>query len=370
MRIGIDARLWYETGVGRYIRALVNNLASIDKKNQYILFLKKNAFEKINLINNNWQKIPADVAWHSVNEQLVMPKIFRQANLDLLHIPYFSVPFFTSVPFVVTIHDLTISYFETGRATTKPKPVYWLKRWGYNQVINKAVHKAKTIITVSESVKEQIIKEFGLSPDKIQVTYESGEFDNNDMQPDNSMISQPKEYILFVGNAYPHKNLLKLINAFEIIKPDFPALKLVLAGKSDYFYNRLKYEIQNYTYYHDIIFTGNINNASLYKFYKKAAVFVFPSLSEGFGIPGLEAMLANCPVIASDIKVFHEIYRDAAYYFNPDSERDLAQKLTFLLKNQDLRKKLVTHGNKQAKKYSWQEMARKTLKIYESCFSL
>ena len=366
MKIGIDARLWNETGVGRYIRALVSELGNIDKHNEYTLFLRYSQFKEVMLPNFKWKKVLADVPWHTIQEQFKMPAIYQAANIDLLHIPYFAVPILTRVPFVVTIHDLTISHFATGKATSHPIPIYWLKRLGYAMVLSQALKRARQIITVSETVKKQIMSEFSLSADKIYVTYESGSLEPLKSK---ATVVTPQNYLLYVGNAHPHKNLERLVKAYALVKQKIPDLNLVLIGKSDYFYSKLKIWV-NSQRITGVKFIGEVNNDELVIWYKNALSFVFPSLSEGFGIPGLEAMSMDCPVIAADIPTFREIYKEAAIYFDPNSEVSMASVITDTIKSSQSREQLVKRGRERVQYFSWNKMARQTLEIYENCIGI
>lgn len=366
MKIGIDGRLWNETGVGRYIRALVSNLSEVDKKNEYVLFLGKQAFEAVELPSNNWQKILTNVAWHSIAEQIVMPSFYEKFQLDLVHIPYFSVPILTKIPFVVTIHDLTISQYATGKATTKPWFIYKAKRFGYSFVLDQCIKKAQAIVTVSETVKKQILSDYHLSTDKVFVTPESGELEAKE----NVNVKTPHKYILYIGNAHPHKNLENLVLAFKKLVQIYKNYKLVFIGPDDYFYKKLKEYCIKQEIDEKIFIVNNVDNNALKSWYEQAEVLVFPSLSEGFGIPGLEAMLLGTPVAASDIAVFHEIYGDNVLYFNQDDPDSIMRTINTLISNPTLRTKLTTLSRKKAKEYSWKRMAQETLAIYEHCYRL
>jgi glycosyltransferase involved in cell wall biosynthesis len=173
MKIGIDGRLWSQTGVGRYIQELVINLAKTDKKNHYILFLRKKEFESVSLPSPTWEKKLADIRWHSLIEQLILPFTLRREHLDLLHFPYFSVPIFYPGKFVVTIHDLILDHFETGKASTLPWFAYKIKRLGYKLVMWIALHRAVKIITVSENTKKEIVDHYKINPGKVIITYEA-----------------------------------------------------------------------------------------------------------------------------------------------------------------------------------------------------
>ena len=163
-----------------------------------------------------------------------------------------------------------------------------------------------------------------------------------------------KPYLVYIGNAHPHKNVENLIKAAEILK-----IKLVLVGDDNFFYGRLprsKY----------VKFAGQVSNKSLIAYYRGAAAFVSASQMEGFGLPGLEAMTAGCPVIVSDIPVFHEIYGDAAVYFNQKDPNNMAEVIAKTLKNKSLAVEIVKRGYNQSAKYSWKKFVKQTRDVYKS----
>ncbi len=168
MRIGIDGRLIHETGVGRYITNLIAELGKIDKKNSYIVFTNF----PVPLPNNRWKNRVVHVPWHSLAEQVMMPFFLYQERLDLFHIPYFNVPIFYFGKFIVTIHDLTILHFDTGKASTLPYWVYKLKRAAYTVILNTAIARAEKIIAVSQATKKEILDHFHISSERIRVIYE------------------------------------------------------------------------------------------------------------------------------------------------------------------------------------------------------
>lgn len=366
MRIGLDARLWQETGVGRYTRALIAYLPKLLPRHELILFVRKADVATATQTCKGWEIREADVAWHSLQEQMRLPELFKKADLDLLHIPYFSVPLTLSIPFIVTIHDLIISHRPTGRATTKSLPVYLSKRLAYKLVLSRAISNARSIITVSHTVQQQIIAAFPASKDKVFVTHESGELEKN--RGTAQTLKDP--YLLYVGNAHPHKNLESLLCAFELLSNSFLRLQLVFIGKADFFYERLKEQIKNKPWADRVHFIGAVESSALSSWYKNAELFVFPSLEEGFGIPGLEAMHLGCPVAASDILVFREIYGTAAVYFNPQSSSEMARVISEVLSSRAKRQKLVEKGFARAHVFSWEKMAQETARIYENSIHL
>lgn len=369
MRIGIDCRLWEQTGVGRYTRNIVLNLQTIDINNHYVLFIRSEDKQKIldsgfDAQNKRWKLVEANIRWHSLSEQLRFPAIIRQQKLDLMHFPYFSVPIFYDKAYVVTIHDLIISHFATGKSSTLFYPLYLAKRQAYKKVIRQAAKKAKRIIVPSKATLQELIKLFKISENKIDVIYEAA--DDRIMQ---EPVTPPKfeKYFLYVGNAYPHKNLDRLIKAFKKISAEFTDIKLVLVGQKDYFYQRLEKENQS----ENIVFFGKASDSELASLYAKAVALVSPSLMEGFGLPVLEALSQKCLVLASDIPAFREIAADNALYFNPLEESDIYAKLKDVIQNEmKYRAEKLEKGYDRAQKFSWQKAAEQTLNVYESSLSL
>lgn len=352
MRIGIDARLIAETGVGRYTRNLIRELQRIDRANEYVVFLRKGSFDAFALPNKRWRKVLADVPWHTVMEQILMPGIFHKEKLDLLHIPYFNVPIFYRSPFIVTVHDLTILHFDTGKASTHAWALYKLRRLGYRVIVRWGIMHAKHLIAVSQATKKEILDHFPVSGDTITVTHEG--VDENLAGPQKPIIDG--EYFLYVGNAYPHKNLEALLVAFENLKG---ATKLVFVGKDDFFYRRVRKKAEELGLLKSVVFFGAANDTQLASLYQHAVALVFPSLMEGFGLPALEATSFGCPVVCSDIPVFHELLGENAIFFDPLSSNDIARKLQAVESHKVSFKPLL-------EKFSWKQMAEKTLGIYKA----
>lgn len=368
MKIGIDARFWNETGVGRYIRNLVHELQLIDSTNDYVLFIRKSDLSEVksHIYNENFEIKVADIHWHSLKEQLTLPQIFAKEKVDLMHFPYFSLPIFYKGKFVVTIHDLILHHFSTGDATTLPLPLYKLKHIGYQTIMSQAAKKASKIIAVSEATKEEIVDHLKIPEKKIVVTYEgvdealSGE---GGKLPDNT-------YFLHVGNVYPHKNAERLVQAFG---QNFLGknVDLIFVGKDDHFMKKLKAYVNAAGLNPQVIFKHNVSDKELATLYKGAAAVVVPSLMEGFGLPVLEAMANNCVVIASNIPSLKEVGKDALIYINPGDTNDIAEKLQYVINSdKDTFKELLKNGKKLSGKYSWKSMAKETLAVYESSVSI
>ena len=363
IKIGIDARFFgpKQKGLGRYVQKLIENLEKTDLDNQYFIFLRKDNFLNYNPKNKNFKKVLADYKWYGFKEQILFPFKIRKYKIDLMHFPHFNVPIFYFNPFIITIHDLILKRFPTRRASTLTPFLYWLKSLAYQIVIFSAIKRAKKIIAVSNYTKNDILKYFKIKSDKIKVVYEGAPQRPRLEKITSNSVS--KKYLLYVGNAYPHKNLERLILAFNKLIKEKKDLHLILVGETDYFYRKIKDKFLNSK---QIIFTDFVSDKELVALYKNASVYVFPSLYEGFGLPPLEAMSCGAPVVCSQASCLPEILEDSAVYFNPKDINDIVEKIKYVLNNKDIQKKLISKGFQQVKKYKWEKMTQETLKIYKS----
>lgn len=372
MRIGIDARFVgpQGTGLGKYTEKLILNQAKINDKSSYFIFLKKSNWDRLKL-PKNLTKVLADIPWYSLEEQYKMPAIISSQNLDLLHVPHFNVPIFYRGKFVVTIHDLIHHQFREQAVTTKNPIIFNIKRFGYKKIINHAIKKSEKIIVPSKFIKEEIIKNFKVDPSKVVVTYEAAEeeyfFSTRHPDLEQSEREGSKLFLIYVGNAYPHKNLERLLDAIKILTSNYslPTTHLTIVCPRDIFSQRLNLQIKEKNLTKFVEVKGYLAAKSLVALFAKATAYVFPSLSEGFGIPGLNAMAVGLPVVASDIPVLKEVYGNAALYFNPHKAQDIAAKIAKVITDKKTKSDLVASGKEQVKKYSWQKMARQTLEVYK-----
>ena len=371
MIIGIDARFYGSIGkgLGRYTQKLIQHLEQIDEENQYVIFLRKENFDEYQPFNQKFTKVLADYRWYSFSEQLFFPHQLKKYNLDLMHFPHFNVPLLYSGNFVFTIHDLILTHFPTLRATMHNRVWYWVKYGAYKLAILSAVHRAKKIITVSEFTKNDILKKYQQAKGKVIVTYEACD-ELCRVAPGNShnilvKYGIIKPYLLYVGNAYPHKNLEKMVEAFEKISLEFPDMQLALVGKEDFFYTRLKKFVDQKNIA-NVHFLGFVSDQDLDMLYRFAKAYVFPSLYEGFGLPPLEAMAKGAVVISSDHACMQEILGSAAFYFDAKSVEKIAKGVLRVLNDKNLQQQLVQEGYLQVRKYSWNRMALETLQIYKN----
>jgi len=377
MIIGIDARFFGPRGkgLGRYTQKLIESLEELDGQNDYVIFLRRANFDEFQPKNPRFKKVLADFRWYGLTEQILFPAAIRRQKIDLMHFPHFNVPVFYFGRYLVTVHDLILRYFGTRRSSTLGAVKYYFKNLGYKVVFWLAVKRAEKIITVSDYVKKDLIKNFHFQPEKIVVTPEGA--------PPRSLpfpglryklreFGLTKPYLIYVGNAYPHKNLERLIKAFEILTGDLKKdFQLALVGEEDYFYERLQAEAKDSILsepeiFERIVFTDFVADEDLWLLYQNASLYVFPSLCEGFGLPPLEAMSQGVPVVCSGATCLPEILGEAAIYFDPLSPRDMAEKINQVLDDEKLRRDLIAKGFEQIKKYSWKEMGEETLKVYSA----
>jgi len=358
-KIGIDARLYFQTGVGVYLNNFLYYLQSLAPQDMtfYVYVMKKDA-SQVDLRGKQFVKREVDAKWHTFAEQSSFYSALMKDDLDLMHFTYFSYPVFYRRPFIATIHDVTPLIHKTGRASTLPWLAYEIKHQAFRFVLGSQVKNATTIITPTNFVKDQLVKIYGKKyEEKIMPIYEG--ISHRLMQAtENSALRHKfrKPFLLYIGNFYPHKNVESLIEAF--IKLDRNNIDLVLVGPDNYFADKLVSDvaqtgIDNIHFHH----TGRMGD--LVFFYKNALALVNPSFSEGFGLPLVEAAYFNTPIIASDLPVFHEILGDDYLTFDPYKVDDISEKLTLFLKNPQ-----AFHYPDIMKKFSFKTMTEKIIGVY------
>lgn len=371
MKITIDARMYRESGIGRYIRNLIDNLQRLDKINQYFILLNQDNYDTL-VYHNNFQKVLADFKWYGIGEQIKLPQLLKRLKPDLVHFPHFNAPVLYQGKFVVTIHDLIHQHFQMRRASTLDPISYKIKQIGYKTVFKNVIKKSSKILVPSNYIKKMLINEWGVDSERIVVTPEAvddkippavAKMSTTESKKVLKKFNIKPPYLFYVGNAHPHKNVEGLIKAFLKLKEKYPDLKLVLSGYDHYFWQRLIEENQ----YEGIIYTGYVDDEQLVSLYKNALCFVMPSYEEGFGIPLLEAMACSCCVVSSNAGALKEVGEDACLYFDPAKPDDMVDKIDRVLKNKNLRDQLIDRGQKRVKFFSWEKLAKQTLEVYFAC---
>ena len=366
-RIGIDCRLSGNThaGIGRYIENLITRLP-LDKGIEWVLFFSNQkqvpsqaAFEKAiqeHKISVNF----VAVRHYTLAEQLKLPKIFADQKLDLLHVPHFNVPLGLkeNQKLIVTIHDLLWHEQKGLHVTTLSPWKYWLKYLGYKAVTSSAISRAKTILVPSIAVKNILKKYYSHADAKVVVTYEGAD------QYQSKKIHKSEKNsntLLYVGSLYPHKNIVVVLKALQHNKN----IRLEIAGSRNVFQENVRHQAQMLGVANQVSFLGYVADDQLLEKYQTSLALIQPSLSEGFGLTGLEAMSAGGNVLASSIPVFKEIYQDGAYYFDPRDPSDLSEAITRLQQQSSKEAQQMSQKSLEiSKQYSWQTMVDQTVSEY------
>lgn len=370
LKIGLDFIKLYDlnVGLGRYAQQLINGLATIDRENEYTLFINKKISGQIHVDNPRYHikvvRTPPGkyASWNQIYFSFYKKEI--QA-LDLLHSPVTPLPLLLSkkIKTVVTLHDLTWKFFPEN---FKPEGVIW---WRF--AWPKSLKKSNHIVVDSERTKEDILKFYGIPEEKITVIYPYISFHFFETSSEKLKIVKnkyvlPERYILYMGALRKNKNLESLLRAYQILKKEKNiSQKLVLAGPKEWGNEIIFSEITRLNLQNEVIITGSISDDDLPLIYKGADVFVFPSLYEGFGYPPLEAMVCKTPVVVSNVSSLPEIVGDAGLYFDPLNLRDMAEKIYQVLSSPSLAEKLKNLGFKRMKEFSMEKTIQKYLEVYK-----
>jgi len=357
-KIVIDARE-YTTSTGRYMFRLVQYLEKLDDQHDYVLLLKPGDMDAYRLSNSRFTKVACPhKEFTFFGEQVGFLRQLRGLKPDLVHFGKDHQPVLYKGKVVTTMHDLTTARF---RNPDKPWVVFKFKQLVYKRMVKRVARKSDAILTGSRFVKEDLAGFTGVSPDKITVTLEAADPIKEVAEAIPPL--EARKFIMYVGRPTPHKNLERLIKAFTLVKAQYPDLVLVLAGKQDANYRRIEKSVQKQNI-KGVVFLGFVSEARLRWLYEHCEAYVFPSLSEGFGLPGLEAMLHGAPVVSSNATCLPEIYGAAAHYFDPLDVRAMADAINEVLTDSSLRAGLIEAGHRQAGQYSWQLLAEQTLEVY------
>jgi len=377
--IGIDARMYglKHAGIGRYTTSLLDELTKLENFSRFnwVLFARQEDLAKLKeKYKDKFHYIKANFSHYSLAEQILFPFVLYKINCSLIHFPHFNVPILYRKPFVITIHDLIKNYSRGPETTTRNQFIYFIKYLGYQLVIKNAIRKTQKIFTPSQFIKKQIIDQYQTNPEKIVATPEGidnkfsiskFQFSKKEKEETLKKYQIKKPYLLYVGSVYPHKNIDRLIEAVKIAREKVPQIELVIVCSRSIFWERLRKKINLAKARGFIKLTGFIPDQNLAIVYQEAASFIFPSLSEGFGLPPLEAMASGCPVISSNATCLPEIYGRAALFFDPLNQKEIAEKIISIIKNKKLQNQYRARGLKKAGEYSWEKMAKKTFDEYQ-----
>jgi len=359
MKIIIDAR---ESGssTGRYVDKLIEHMHKLKPEQEITVLTKSPRISYLQEIAPNFEIVKSDFKEFTFAEQTSLLKQINSLNADLVHFTMTQQPVRYKGRKLTTIHDLTTLRFENP---AKNPFIFRTKQLVYARVVKRVARTSAAIITPSKFVKQDVAQYANISLNKIAVTYEAA--DRITAAPEPIPRLAGKQFIMYVGRATPHKNLRRLVEAFAILNKKYPDLMLALAGKMDANYKRIEALATHKRLAHRVVFTDFASEGELRWMYENTAAYVFPSLSEGFGLPTLEAMVHGAPVICSNATCLPEINGDAAVYFDPKVTFDIAKKISSMLSDTKLRGQLIRAGKSQATRYSWQTTAKQTLDIYK-----
>lgn len=364
MRIGIDARKLHDYGIGTYIRNLLRELARLDQQTEFVLLCRANDVELVRALGPNFRPVVETAGNYSIAEQIKVPLALRREGVDLFHAPHYVLPPLVHCRSVVTIHDcihlMFPQYLPNRAALAYARTSMAL-----------AARRATRVLTVSETSKSDIMKFFGTDPSKIDVIYNAYDerFGIEPVEEDVVRVRERyqlhDEFVLYAGNVKPHKNLERLIDAFQIVRSrGLDHLKLVMIGDDISKYAALRRAVHRYQLHNYVRFLGYLPEQTLAVMYRLAGVFVFPSLYEGFGLPPLEAMASGTPVVTSNVSSLPEVAGDAAQLVDPHDPEAIADGIYRVLTDVDLRRDLRRRGLARARQFSWGASVRRVREIY------
>jgi len=372
VRIAIDIRRMTDFGVGTYTRNIVRALARLDRNNEYMLLGSAEKIAEIGPLPENFRGQPFDKNDTSVSGYLECRNLLQRMRCDLVHIPHlFWAPRSLPCRYVVTVHDLLEHMYRTHDRSS-------LRRSMHFQLTGRVLRHADRIFAVSKFTKSEVEKIFGIPASRIQVIYNAiderflrGHATEQDRQvlAERYLINQ--DFLLYAGRISPHKNVVRIIEAFSALKAalekegKFPGLKLIIIGDELSKHPDLRRTVIRGGVQNDVRFMGFVPIEVLRIFYDAAKVFVFPSLYEGFGLPPVEAMAHGTPVVTSNTSSLPEVVGSAAVLVNPENVFEIMRALHRVLVDQVLREKLKQRGYAQAQKFSWDASAEQLIAAYE-----
>jgi glycosyltransferase involved in cell wall biosynthesis len=377
MKIGIEAQRIFRKkkhGMDMVALELIRNLQSIDTDNEYLIFVKPDVDNTVIKESANFKIVKLKGGFYPFWEQISLPRAAKKAGCQLLHCTSNTAPVFTSIPLVVTLHDIIYmesSYFKilkgTGSLYQKFGNVY------RKMFVPKIVKKSKKIITVSHFEKNRIGQFFGIEGDNRLTAVYNGVSEyfkpiahKTELLRVKARYNLPDNFFFFLGNTDPKKNTKGTLKSFsDFIKQTGSDYKLVMLDYDLSELEKLLAEIGDKALIDRIVLTGYVVNTDLPSIYCQCEVFLYPSLRESFGIPMLEAMACGVPVITSNTSSMPEIAGNAALIIDPFKPEQITNALIQITNDQALKKQLIERGLQQSAKFSWKAMAKDVLEIYK-----
>lgn len=365
MRVAIDVRKLHDFGIGTYVRNLVRQLARIDHETDYVLLCRGSDAGLAASLGENFRAVPQRAPNYSIREQLAVPLSLRRAGATLFHAPHYVLPPLSPCRAVVTIHDCIHLRF----------PQYLPNRlaWVYARAqLGFAARRARRVLTVSQASKQDIVRFFDVPEAKVTVIPNAIDERFRQAPADGDLVrvreryQLPERFVLYAGNVKPHKNLVRLVDAFAAVRRrGFDDLGLLLSGSEVSQHATLRRAVNRCKLHKHVRFLGYQTTETLAALYRLAAVFVFPSLYEGFGLSPLEAIASGTPVVASNVSSLPEVLGDAAVLVDPLDAAAIADGITRVLEDAGLRADLRRKGLARAGRFSWEQSVRQVRRIYD-----
>jgi glycosyltransferase involved in cell wall biosynthesis len=371
VKIAIDVRRATEFGVSTYTRNIVRALCKIDRSNEYFLIGAPRTASEIGELPGNFQVVPLLESDSTFRGHWAFRSIVRSLSCDVVHVPQlFWIPRNLSCPYVITVHDV-VEYMYRARSGSN------LRRSLHYQFTRHVLKSAGRILAVSNFTKNEIEKLFVIPDKHIEVVYNAiderflgGHASETERQAlvERYQVNYP--FLLYAGRIGPHKNLVRIIQAFAALKAElekqmlFPDLKLIIIGDELSKHPDLRRTVIRNGVQNDVRFMGFVPIEMLRVFYDAAKIFVFPSLYEGFGLQPLEAMAHGTAVVTSNTSSLPEAIGQAAVLVNPENVFEIMRALHRVLVDPSLREEMRRRGYEQVKKYSWGASAQRILQVY------
>ncbi len=371
LKIAIDIRRMTEFGVGTYIRNVVRTLGRLDRENKYLLIGSPAKVEEIGTLPPNFDAVPLLASDRSVQGYREFRAALQRLRCDLVHIPnLFSVPRMLPCPYVMTVHDM-LEHMSRAREQSG----FW--RSFHFQMTKRVLAGAARIFAVSNFTRNEIEKLFEIPSDRVEVVYNAIDerfLHGHATAPERDLIARRYQvtypFLLYAGRVSPHKNVVRMIEAFSALKTElkrdqaYPDLKLIIIGDDLSGNPDLRRTVVRSGVQHDVRFLGFVPIEVLRIFYDEAKIFVFPSLYEGFGLPPLEAMVHGTPVVTSNVSSLPEVVGNAAVLVNPENVFEIMRALHRVLMDKPLRDRMKERGYQQAAKFSWETSVKRILEAY------
>jgi glycosyltransferase involved in cell wall biosynthesis len=381
MKIGIEGQRLFRKkkhGMDMVALELIRNLQMIDHENEYVIFVKPDEDDSVLKETPNFKTVKLDGGFYPLWEQVALPQAARREGCDVLHCTSNTAPISTSIPLVVTLHD--IIYMESSYAAILNGSGTSYQKFGnaYRRLfVPRIVKKSRKIITVSHFEKNRIGEFFKIQNDPRLVAVYNGVseyfapvLDKAELKRVKEKYNLPDHFFFFLGNTDPKKNTRGTIIAFsDFVKQTGSDIELVMLDYDHFELEKLLDEIGDEKLINQIILTGYITNTDLPAIYSQCEVFLYPSLRESFGIPMLEAMACGVPVITSNTSSMPEIAGDAALIIDPYKPEEITQMMINIVSDNMLRSKLIHKGLERSKLFTWKMMAEEVLLIYEEIFN-